>query len=104
MIATATATTRRAAVCAALLAWGCGGGRTPDAKVAPPPSSSAPADPRPVVLAVGTSLTAGFGLDDPDQAWPGRLQERLDREGLRYRVVNAGVSGETSAGALRRLD
>ena len=88
----------------AVLAWSCGGGGS-SAQPPPAPSPSAvAADPRPVILAVGTSLTAGYGLDDPDQAWPGRLQERLDREGLRYRVVNAGVSGETSAGALSRLD
>jgi acyl-CoA thioesterase-1 len=52
---------------------------------------------------VGTSLTAGFGLD-PDLAWPALLQGKVDAAGLRYRVVNAGVSGETSAGALRRID
>ena len=62
----------------------------------------APAE-RPVVLAVGTSLTAGYGLD-PDDAWPALLQERIDAAGLPHRVVNAGVSGETSAGALRRMD
>ena len=55
------------------------------------------------MLAVGTSLTAGYGLD-PDDAWPAVLQERIDAAGLPYRVVNAGVSGETSAGALRRMD
>jgi acyl-CoA thioesterase I len=55
------------------------------------------------VLIIGTSLTAGYGLS-PDAAYPARLQERIDAEGLPYRVVNAGVSGETSAGALRRLD
>jgi acyl-CoA thioesterase-1 len=58
---------------------------------------------RPVILAVGTSLTAGFGLD-PDESWPSLLQERVDAAGLPHRVVNAGVSGETSAGALRRMD
>jgi acyl-CoA thioesterase-1 len=58
---------------------------------------------RPVVLAVGTSLTAGYGLD-PDDAWPALLQKRIDDAGLPHRVVNAGVSGETSAGALRRMD
>jgi acyl-CoA thioesterase I len=87
---------------AAFCASCAGGGPTPEAQA--PPSTAVPADERPVVLCVGTSLTAGFGLDDPDLAWPGRLQERLDKEGLRYRVVNAGVSGETSAGALTRLD
>ena len=58
---------------------------------------------RPVILAVGTSLTAGYGLD-PDDAWPSLLQKRIDAAGLPHRVVNAGVSGETSAGALRRMD
>jgi acyl-CoA thioesterase I len=49
-------------------------------------------------------LTAGYGLDDPDSAWPGVLQQKIDSAGLRFRVVNAGLSGETSAGALRRVD
>jgi acyl-CoA thioesterase-1 len=57
-----------------------------------------------VVLCVGTSLTAGYGLPDPDLAYPGLLQKRVEAAGLPYRVVNAGVSGETSAGALRRVD
>jgi acyl-CoA thioesterase-1 len=52
---------------------------------------------------IGTSLTAGYGLD-PALAWPAVLQRKVDSAGLRYRVVNAGVSGETSAGALRRAD
>jgi acyl-CoA thioesterase-1 len=63
----------------------------------------AAADERPVILFVGTSLTAGLGLD-PAQAYPALVQEKLDAAGLRYRVVNAGVSGETSAGAVRRMD
>jgi acyl-CoA thioesterase I len=56
-----------------------------------------------VVLFVGTSLTAGLGLD-PDSAYPQLIQHKLDSAGLGYEVVNAGVSGETSAGLLRRLD
>jgi acyl-CoA thioesterase-1 len=58
---------------------------------------------RPVILFVGTSLTAGYGLD-PDEAYPARLQEKIEAAGLDFRVVNAGVSGETSAGARRRID
>ena len=68
-------------------------------------ASAAPragADDRPVVLFVGTSLTAGYGVD-PDEAFPALVQRKIDRAGLRYRVVNAGVSGETSAGARRRM-
>ncbi len=64
--------------------------------------AAAPADDRPVVLFVGTSLTAGLGLD-PSEAYPARIQEKIDAAGLRYRVVGAGVSGETSAGARRRM-
>jgi acyl-CoA thioesterase I len=52
---------------------------------------------------LGTSLTAGFGID-PDQAYPALIQRKIDSAGLNYRVVNAGVSGETSAGAVRRVD
>ncbi len=55
------------------------------------------------VVFLGTSLTAGLGLD-PSQAFPALIQQRLDRLRLPWRAVNAGVSGETSAGALRRLD
>lgn len=57
----------------------------------------------PVVLFVGTSLTAGYGLD-PALAWPAVIQRKIDSAGFRLRVVNAGVSGETSAGALRRIE
>ena len=52
---------------------------------------------------MGTSLTAGLGLD-PDSAYPAILQRKLDSAGVAYRVVNAGFSGETSAGALRRIE
>lgn len=66
---------------------------------------AAPADAgeAPVVLFLGTSLTAGLGLP-PEQAYPALIQQKMDSAGLRFRAVNAGVSGETSAGALRRLD
>ena len=56
----------------------------------------------PTVMFLGTSLTAGLGLD-PSQAYPALIQGKIDSAGLAYRVVNAGVSGETSAGALRRI-
>lgn len=58
---------------------------------------------RPVIVFAGTSLTAGLGLD-PDSAYPQLIQRKIDSAGLWYDVVNAGVSGETSAGLLRRLD
>jgi acyl-CoA thioesterase-1 len=52
---------------------------------------------------LGDSLTAGLGID-ANRSYPALLQDRLDREGYQYEVVNAGVSGDTSAGGLRRLD
>jgi acyl-CoA thioesterase I len=55
------------------------------------------------VVFIGTSLTAGLGLD-PDSAYPARIQRKADSAGIPVQVVNAGVSGETSAGALRRID
>jgi lysophospholipase L1-like esterase len=58
---------------------------------------------RPTVLFLGTSLTAGYGID-PELAYPALIQRRIDSAGLSFQVVNAGVSGETSAGALRRVD
>lgn len=60
-------------------------------------------DPRPTILFFGTSLTAGLGLE-PDQAFPAVIQQMLDSAGLAFRAVNAGVSGETSAAGLRRID
>jgi acyl-CoA thioesterase-1 len=56
----------------------------------------------PVVVFLGTSLTAGYGLPE-DEAFPALIQQKIDASGLGFRVVNAGVSGDTSAGGLRRL-
>src|SRR5262249_58957578 len=71
------------------------------ASAIPEPNAPPAADDRPAIVFLGTSLTAGFGLD-VDEAYPALIQKKLDSAGLRYRVVNAGVSGETSAGARRR--
>lgn len=59
--------------------------------------------PRPRVVALGDSLTAGLGLPE-QQAYPALLQKKIDSNGYQFDVVNAGVSGDTSAGGLRRLD
>jgi acyl-CoA thioesterase I len=56
-----------------------------------------------VIVAFGDSLTAGLGVP-AEQSYPSRLAERLKAEGYAYRVVNAGVSGDTTAGGLRRVD
>lgn len=51
----------------------------------------------------GDSLTAGYGVD-PDEAYPALIQRKIDEAGRPWRVVNAGLSGETTAGGMRRLD
>jgi len=56
-----------------------------------------------VIVALGDSLTAGWGVA-ADEAYPARLEARLQREGYAYRMVNAGLSGDTTAGGLRRVD
>ena len=66
-------------------------------------AATAPAAATGVIVAFGDSLTAGDGVA-PDEAYPALLQARLSREHLPYRVVNAGVSGDTTAGASRRVD
>ncbi len=59
-------------------------------------------DNRPVIVALGDSLTAGLGVD-ADKNYPARLQQLIDAGGYAYRVVNAGVSGDTSAQGLNRI-
>ena len=54
------------------------------------------------VLVLGDSIAAGYGLD-PEEAFPALLQEKVDKSGLPYKVVNAGLSGDTTAGGLRRI-
>lgn len=65
-------------------------------------SSAAAAAGKPVILVLGDSLSAGYGVP-VEQGWVARLQQRLDAEGYGYTVVNASVSGETTVGALERL-
>lgn len=60
------------------------------------------ADARPVIVAFGDSISEGYGVQ-AGSSYPDFLQNELDRKGLRYRVVNAGVSGDTTAGGLARL-
>ena len=56
------------------------------------------------ILFFGNSLTAGYGLDDPSQSFSGLIQKKIDSLGLDYKVVNAGVSGETTSGGNSRID
>lgn len=81
---------------------------TPPSAEHTPPRESIPATPtpppddRPRIIAFGDSLTAGLGVT-PEQSYPTQLQKQLDALGYRYQVLNAGVSGDTSAGGLRRV-
>jgi len=56
-----------------------------------------------VILCFGNSLTAGYGVE-PSQAFPAVIQEKIDARGWKFRIVNAGLSGEPTAGGLRRID
>lgn len=66
-------------------------------------TNAAPATDDRVLLVLGDSLAAGYGLD-PSQAFPALLQQEIRKEGLHFKVINAGLSGDTTAGGLRRLD
>ena len=85
------------------------GGSDPAAASAPPAARPAPAAPvatprtEPVVVFLGDSLTAGYGLEE-SQAYPVLVKASLEKSGHPVRVVNAGVSGDTTAGGLARLD
>jgi acyl-CoA thioesterase I len=68
------------------------------------PATPAPATARrPRVVVLGDSIAAGLGLP-ADRSFPAQVQRRIDAAGLGFEVVNAGVSGDTSAGGVRRLD
>jgi acyl-CoA thioesterase I len=92
------------------LAAGCN--RTEQPAPASPPPQPQPATPaasgntdgaRPKIVCLGDSLTAGLGLVET-QSYPSLLQKKIDEDELSFEVMNAGVSGDTSAGGLRRLD
>ncbi len=93
---------------ACLLLAACGEREQPRAQTPPkqePAPAPAPAsrDDRPVIVAFGNSLSAGFGVD-AGLSYPDFLQKDLDARGLRYRVANAGISGDTSSDGLERID
>ena len=116
-----------ASCCAGMLALlGCGQGSEPLSSPTPPSTSGLPTDgfgqrlgqdvtsqpgrggdqpraERPKIVAFGDSLTAGLGVAQ-GEAYPAQLQRRLDQAGYHYQVINAGVSGDTTAGGVRRVD
>jgi acyl-CoA thioesterase-1 len=57
-----------------------------------------------IILCFGDSITAGYGLEDSNDAFPAVLQEKIDSLHLNYKVVNSGLSGETTAGGKSRID
>ncbi len=76
------------------------------AKFTPAPADATPDskdDPRPLLICFGDSLTAGYGTD-PGQSYPDQLQPLLDAKGYHYRVVNSGISGNTTKDGLERID
>ena len=92
---------------AALLLAGCAGPERPAAGEGGAPARSESAadtaeDARPVIVAFGDSLTSGQGVGR-DETYPAFLQREIDRRGLAFRVVNEGVSGDTTAKALSRV-
>ena len=101
-------------LCAAAILSACGGARrenstpraapTSDAAPAARPNAAAtPDEALPKIVAFGDSLTAGYGLA-PKESYPALLQKMVDADGFGYEVVNAGVSGDTSASGVRRVD
>lgn len=82
---------------------GCSDPQPPSSRPESRPIEPAASSDRPRIVILGDSLTAGLGLPS-SQAYPALLQQRIDRGGLDYEVVNAGVSGDTTAGGLRRLN
>ena len=101
-------------ICLTIALVGCGSNEANEPKPSPtvkpsptataePVSSSADLSNAPVIVAFGDSLTAGYGLSE-STSYPSLLQRRLLDRGYRYRVVNAGVSGDTTAGGVRRVD
>ncbi len=79
-------------------------GCSPSPEPAPQPRAhTAAADTRPVIVAFGDSLTAGFNVE-PGESYPDYLQQLLDARGYQYRVVNAGIGGDTTGSGLDRVD
>jgi acyl-CoA thioesterase-1 len=101
----------RVALFAVLLTLACACAKSDSRAESRAPDSGAPApvdDPsatpaRPRIVALGDSLTAGYGLLE-SQSYPALIQQHIDKDGYEFEVVNAGVSGDTTAGGLRRLD
>ena len=87
----------------AVISVGCGGGGTVENSEKRDVKAPVIVSDRPKIIALGDSLTAGFGLSEKE-SYPYLLQEKLKADGYDFEVVNAGVSGDTSLGGLERAD
>lgn len=87
----------------ALFLFSCEGNSAKKQEEPPIVSTPAKSNPEKTILFFGNSLTAGYGID-PEDAFAGLVQNRLDSLGKAYKVINGGLSGETTAGGLSRLD
>jgi acyl-CoA thioesterase-1 len=92
-----------AATVCAFAAVACGGSDPGPPETSASPVGQAVAHRCPLVVFLGDSLTAGYGLGE-DQAYPAVVQSALEERNIRIRIVNAGVSGDTTAGGVSRLD
>lgn len=94
-------------IVSALVVVACGAAGEPERSSAPAAAAETPVSEAgaeaPRIVCLGDSLTAGLGLS-PEEAYPALLQRRVRDAGYPHEVMNAGVSGDTSAGGLRRLD
>ncbi|MBL4675580.1 MAG: arylesterase [Mucilaginibacter sp.] len=86
-----------------MLFCACGNGQTGKTKETESSTHENTKDDKKVIMFFGDSLTAGYGLDDESQAFPDVIQTKIDSLKFPYKVINAGVSGETSAGGLARI-
>jgi acyl-CoA thioesterase-1 len=82
---------------------GCNDNKTPKAPTSTSANSTDSAVKKKTIVFFGNSLTAGYGLS-PSEAFPAIIQSKIDSLGLPYKVINAGVSGETSSGGNARID
>lgn len=88
--------------------WSCGAEQAPSkaknvAKSTETKASEPSSNKKKSILFYGDSLTAGYGLEE-DQSFPSHIEDKIDSLALNYKVVNAGLSGETSSGGLKRID
>src|SRR5215212_145454 len=87
-----------------LVVAGCNNDKTATSQTNVPENKTDSTAKKKTIVFFGNSLTAGYGLSSPSQAFPAIIQNKIDSLGLPYKVINAGVSGETSSGGNARID